>query len=443
MNFGINIPEYDVSQFNKLFKDVVEKNFDYIRIRGEISDLKNASSGHIYLTLKDDKSVLNATIWNQKKIYLQIKPEIGMEVVVTGKISTYAKSISTYSINIDKIELAGEGALLKIIEERKKRLKSKGIFDEEHKKSLPYLPKKIGVITSPTGSVIYDIINRIRDRFPINIDVWPVAVQGVNAADDVINAIKGFHSDVYKNKPDIIIIARGGGSTEDLMAFNDENMAMEVYHATIPVISAIGHETDTTIIDYVSDLRVSTPTAAAEKAVPMLTELVQSVDVISQRLENCIEIIFYNIKIKLENLSKFIKAPSFIIKSYKEKFKLIAENLYRELIYLLEINYKKLEKKSQFIVSKNFDLNIKKKYLKNIAKNLNYYLINKKIYQQKELNKLSRLLESNSINLTLKKGYTIVRKSKKIIKNPNLINQKDKINIQFKSRAIDIIVKKI
>jgi exodeoxyribonuclease VII large subunit len=227
------------------------------------------------------------------------------------------------------------------------------------------------------------------------------------------------------------------------MAFNDENMAMEVYHATIPVISAIGHETDTTIIYYVSDLRVSTPTAAAEKAVPMLTELVQSVDVISQRLENCIEIIFYNIKIKLENLSKFIKAPSFIIKSYKEKFKLIAENLYRELIYLLEINYKKLEKKSQFIVSKNFDLNIKKKYLKNIAKNLNYYLINKKIYQQKELNKFSRLLESNSINLTLKKGYTIVRKSKKIIKNPNLINQKDKINIQFKSRAIDIIVKKI
>ena len=178
---GINIPEYEVTQFNQKIKDVVESNFTYVRIRGEVSQLKSASSGHIYLTLKDENSVLNATIWSQKKNYLQIQPEVGMEVIVTGKISTYAKSISTYSINIDRIELAGEGALLKLIEDRKKRLKSKGIFDEEHKKQIPFLSSKIGVITSAEGSVIHDIINRVKDRFPTNIDLWPVPVQGVEA----------------------------------------------------------------------------------------------------------------------------------------------------------------------------------------------------------------------------------------------------------------------
>jgi len=202
---GLNIPEYEVSQFNRAIKQVVEQNFDYVRIKGEISDLKNASSGHIYLTLKDNTSVLNATIWNQKKEYLKIKPEIGMEVIVTGKISTYAKSISTYSINIDNVELAGEGALLKLIEDRKNKLQAKGIFDQKNKKEIPYLPEKIAVITSPTGSVIHDIINRIKERFPLKIDIWPVSVQGSKAAGDIINAIKGFNDDSFLEKPDIII----------------------------------------------------------------------------------------------------------------------------------------------------------------------------------------------------------------------------------------------
>ena len=287
---GINIPEYEVTQFNQKIKDVVESNFTYVRIRGEVSQLKSASSGHIYLTLKDENSVLNATIWSQKKNYLQIQPEVGMEVIVTGKISTYAKSISTYSINIDRIELAGEGALLKLIEDRKKRLKSKGIFDEEHKKEIPFLSSKIGVITSAEGSVIHDIINRVKDRFPTNIDLWPVPVQGVEAPEKIIEAIEGFNSSKYKLNPDVIIIARGGGSTEDLMAFNDEKLAISVYDSKIPIISAIGHETDTTIIDYVSDLRVATPTAAAEKATPMQSELKQIIIHSYNRINNFLKI---------------------------------------------------------------------------------------------------------------------------------------------------------
>ena len=285
MKTNINIPEYKVSQFNQIFKDVVESNFDYIRIRGEISELKNASSGHVYLTLKDETSILNATLWKHKKEYLNLKPEVGMEVIVTGKISTYAKSISTYSINIDKFELAGEGALLKMIEDRKKKLEKEGYFKKEHKKNIPYLPRKIGVITSSSGAVIYDIINCIKDRFPIDIDVWPVQVQGVNAVDTIILAIDGFNSINYINRPDVIIIARGGGSTEDLMAFNDEALAKSVYDSAIPIISAIGHETDTTIIDYVSDLRASTPTAAAEKISPSHKELTSLVFNIIKKMD--------------------------------------------------------------------------------------------------------------------------------------------------------------
>ena len=269
MNRKINIPEYEVSEFNKAFKDVIQDNFDYIRIKGEISELKTATKGQIYLTLKDKVSILSGVIWEQKIKYLQLLPEVGMEVVVSGKITTWSKFKTTYQIDIDKIEISGEGALLKLIEDRKKRLKSKGIFDEEHKKEIPFLSSKIGVITSAEGSVIHDIINRVKDRFPTNIDLWPVPVQGVEAPEKIIEAIEGFNSSKYELNPDVIIIARGGGSTEDLMAFNDEKLAISVYDSKIPIISAIGHETDTTIIDYVSDLRAATPTAAAEKAFPL------------------------------------------------------------------------------------------------------------------------------------------------------------------------------
>ena len=269
----INIPEFEVSEFNQAFKEVIESNFNYVRIKGEISEVKTATRGQIYLTLKDEDSILSGVIWDQKKKYLDINPEIGLEIIATGRITTWSRYKTTYKIDIDKIEIAGEGALLKIIEERKKRLRKKGYFDQEIKKIIPYLPSRIGVITSPTGSVIHDIINRVSERFKTPIDLWPVAVQGTEAPLNIIDAINGFNSIDDQNKPDVIIIARGGGSTEDLMAFNDEKLAVAVTSSEIPIVSAIGHETDTTIIDYVSDLRASTPTAAAELVVPVKLEL--------------------------------------------------------------------------------------------------------------------------------------------------------------------------
>jgi len=229
MNNSINIPEYEVSQFNQALKEVIENNFDYVRIRGEISEVKIATRGQIYLVLKDNESILSGVIWDQKKKYLKFNPEVGMEVVVTGKITTWSKFKTTYQIDIDKIELSGEGAILKLIEDRKKRLKAKGLFEKEKKKTLPFLPSKIGVITSPTGSVIHDIINRIKDRFFVAIDVWPTSVQGAEAAEEIIQAIKGFNNMPQIDQPELIIIARGGGSTEDLMTFNDENLALILF----------------------------------------------------------------------------------------------------------------------------------------------------------------------------------------------------------------------
>ena len=442
MNSLMNIPEYEVSQFNRMFKEVIETNFDYVRIRGEISELKNAASGHMYLTLKDDNSVLNATIWSQKINYLPIKPEIGMEVIVSGKISTYAKSISTYSINIDKLELAGEGALLKIIEERKKRLRENGIFDNDHKIDIPYLPNKIGVITSTTGSVIHDIINRIKDRFPINIDIWPVSVQGISAAESIVKAIEGFNYLDDDLKPDIIIIARGGGSTEDLMPFNDERLALTVYDSKIPIISAIGHETDTTIIDYVSDLRASTPTAAAEKAVPVKSELEHVVQNLYRQMNHLIVNSIYKSRSHIESSSKFLKAPNLIIKSYKEKINKSYFLLYKEVKNIFNINNIKKINLEKLLRSPKVIFEDKKKFLQKLSSNLDRNINFDYNDSAKEFNKLIRLLESNSLHTNLKKGYSVIKKSKKIINKSKYINVNDEIDVQFYDKLVKLRIKK-
>ena len=443
MNNSINIPEYEVSQFNRALKEVVENNFDYVRIRGEISEVKIATRGQIYLVLKDNESILSGVIWDQKKKYLKFNPEVGMEVVVTGKITTWSKFKTTYQIDIDKIELSGEGAILKLIEDRKKRLKAKGLFEKEKKKTLPFLPSKIGVITSPTGSVIHDIINRIKDRFFVAIDVWPTAVQGAEAADEVIQAIKGFNNMPQIDQPELIIIARGGGSTEDLMTFNDENLAFAVFESLIPIISAIGHEMDTTIIDYVADVRASTPTAAAEKAVPVKNELKQLVSTLEQRLNFLIKGRIKSDKNYVENLNKFLKAPNLVINIFRDKL----TKAYADLKG--EIN-NQINKKN--IILNNFDKIIKpplskielnKSLLNNLNKNIEKNIVEKKLISKETLLKLSRLLYSNSIAANLKKGYSILTKKNKIVKTSKDIKINDSMKAQLQNGSLEIVVKKI
>lgn len=273
-----NIAEFSVSEVSSALRQLVEENFDHIRIRGEISGLKVASSGHIYFSLKDENAVMNAIIWKGSALKLKIKPEDGLEVRATGKITTYAGR-SNYQMIVENMELTGEGALLKLLEERKKKLAAEGMFDESHKKQLPFMPQKIAVITSPTGAVIRDILHRIKERFPTHVMVWPVAVQGEGAASQISAAIKGINNwplAQKDDKPDLIILARGGGSLEDLWCFNEEEVVRAIFESEIPIISAVGHETDTTLADYAADKRAPTPTAAAEFATLVYDDILWS-----------------------------------------------------------------------------------------------------------------------------------------------------------------------
>jgi exodeoxyribonuclease VII large subunit len=269
-----NLLEVTVSELSGSIKRTVEDAFGNVRVRGEISGYRGPhSSGHAYFALKDDRARMEAVIWKGTFQRLRFRPEEGMEVIATGKLTTYPGS-SKYQIVIDSLEPAGAGALMALLEERKKRLEAEGLFSATRKRPLPRMPKTIGVITSPTGAVIRDILHRITDRFPLHVLVWPVRVQGDSCAQEVTAAVQGFNApDLPFPRPDVLIVARGGGSLEDLWGFNDEGLARAVAASAIPVISAVGHETDTTLIDFVSDMRAPTPTGAAEIAVPVKAEL--------------------------------------------------------------------------------------------------------------------------------------------------------------------------
>ncbi len=438
----INIPEFQVSEFNQAFKEVIESNFNYVRIKGEISEVKTATRGQIYLTLKDEDSILSGVIWDQKKKYLDINPEIGLEIIATGRITTWSRYKTTYQIDIDKIEFAGEGALLKLIEERKKRLQKKGYFDEDKKIPLPFLPERLGIITSPAGSVVHDIINRVNDRFPMPLDIWPVAVQGVDAADSIINAIEGFNK-LKSCKPDILIVARGGGSTEDLMAFNDENLATSIFESKIPIISAIGHETDTTIIDLVSDLRASTPTAAAEKATPVRFELIEKIKNLQLRLNTKVNSEIQSKKENYEYLNKFLKSPSSIVNNYKEKLLDDFKNLTLSIENRFSISKLNLINLAKSVISPDSLVSLTQTKIDNLTKNLNLNIANNYKDNLEKYKANIRLLNSNSISSNLKKGYSILMNKKKIVKTIKKIATNDQLSVKLIDGTIDIKVKKI
>jgi exodeoxyribonuclease VII large subunit len=279
---GDNAPALSVSELAFALKRVVEDSFGMVRLRGEISGYKRAASGHAYLTLKDDKACIDAVMWKAGVAGLAFRPEDGIEVIATGKLTTYPGR-SKYQIVIERLELAGEGALMLLLEKLKQKLSAEGLFDSGAKKKLPFLPQRIGVVTSPTGAVIRDILHRLEDRCPTHVLVWPVQVQGQGAAEQVAAAIAGFCRLPEGQRPDLVIVARGGGSIEDLWAFNEEVVVRAVAACAIPIISAVGHETDTTLCDYAADVRAPTPTAAAEMAVPVRSELLATVDDLAAR----------------------------------------------------------------------------------------------------------------------------------------------------------------
>ncbi len=286
---GDNAEPLTVSEISGILKRTVEDRFGFVRLRGELSGVKRAASGHLYCCLKDDKAVIDGVMWRTGMQRLAFVPEDGLEVVASGKITTYPGR-SKYQIVIESMEIAGEGALLALLEKTRRRLEGEGMFAPERKRPLPFLPGVIGVVTSPTGSVIRDILHRLADRFPSHVLVWPVMVQGQGAADQVAAAIRGFSAitaDGPTARPDLVIVARGGGSIEDLWSFNEEQVVRAIAESSIPVISAVGHETDTTLADYAADRRAPTPTAAAEIAVPVRGELLALVEDLARRKRRC------------------------------------------------------------------------------------------------------------------------------------------------------------
>jgi exodeoxyribonuclease VII large subunit len=286
---GDNAPSLSVSELSGALKRTVETAFSHVRVRGEISGFKRHSSGHCYLTLKDANACIDAVIWRANAGQLRFRPEDGAEVVATGRLTTFPGR-SKYQVVIERLELAGQGALMALLDRRRRALAAEGLFDEGRKKPLPFSPKTIGVVTSPTGAVIRDILHRLADRCPCHVIVWPVPVQGEGAAAQIAAAVRGFDALPEGGpvaRPDLVIVARGGGSIEDLWAFNEEEVVRAIADCSIPIISAVGHETDTSLSDFAADVRAPTPTAAAEMAVPVRRDLLGSLRELGHRIERC------------------------------------------------------------------------------------------------------------------------------------------------------------
>lgn len=409
--------EYSVSEISFAIKKFVETTFNEIRVKGEIFGAKRADSGHWYLALKDANAVLSAVCWKGVAAALNVKIEDGLEVVATGKITTFAGK-SSYQLVIERLEIAGTGVLLKLLEERKQQFLKEGLFDVSHKKAVPFLPKVIGVVTSASGAVIRDIIHRVRDRFPTHIIVWPTPVQGEGAADKIAAAIKGFNmlpiNDI--ERPDVLIVARGGGSLEDLWPFNEEVVVRAVYDSQIPVISAVGHETDTMLIDYVADKRAPTPTGAAEFAVPVKEEIKLDLSVLESRYINATYRMLKEYKNQVEGLGRGIPNLEQIVLENQQKLDDRTERLKVALI-----NY----------------LNLKKQTLNFIG--LKPYLINNLFEKDKTLlNSLSSRLESVSVESVLKRGFAwVTDRHYKTLYDATHAKKSGELNIRF----VDGIVK--
>ena len=443
----INSLEYTVSELSTSIKRIIEDNFDYIRLKAEVGRVSKPKSGHIYLDLKDDTSVISGIIWKGSVNKLNILPEEGLEVVCTGKVTTYAGQ-SKYQIIIENIEPYGVGALMALLEKRKEKLLKENLFDDNFKKQIPFLPKRIGVITSPTGAVIRDILHRIEDRFPVNITVWPVKVQGDSSPEEIIDAIEGFHLLDQSNleKPDVIIIARGGGSVEDLWGFNDEALVRKVFDSKIPIISAIGHETDTTLIDLVADLRAPTPTAAAEMAVPVRKILITSVEDSYERIKN-----YINNKIEFEErslllLDKAIPKIEVMLKNYNLRYKKASSILNISLVSMIkhyqDIFLRKTVSFKANVLTKNF--NFTKDDFLEVSKSLINSVVN--IFDKKtnSLQLQSGLLDVLSHNSVLKRGFAIVKdKKSKIITSSKKIKEDEELMINFyKNDKIKVSLKR-
>ena len=446
-NFSVNISEYSVSEISLAIKRTVESNFEFVRIKGEVGRISKPASGHIYLDLKDDKAVISGVIWKGTAQRLQILPEEGLEIVVIGRVTTFQVQ-SKYQIIIEKLERGGVGALMTLLEKRKKKFFEEGIFNDEIKKKIPFLPNKIGVITSETGAVIQDIVHRVSDRFPMEIVLWPVAVQGAKSAAQIADAIYGFNKmeRLSSNKsPDVIIVARGGGSIEDLWSFNEEVVVRAVHESNIPIISAVGHETDNTLIDLAADLRAPTPTAAAELAVPVRNDLISTLADLNVRRLKAKNNIMRTLDGLLSEMARRLKKEARLLDFPRQSLDEASHRLRSSLQLLL--SNKVLKFKSTGIEKLNIKIlqqrvSAKKDMLDNLSLRMYQHINNERKKKEERVTNLSRILDNLSYRNTLNRGYSLVLDPRgRLVNSKEKASTLKKLTIEFNDGKLDVTCK--
>ncbi len=439
-----NLIEWTVSELSAALRRTVEDAYGYVRVRGEVSGFKGAApSGHCYFRLKDDKAVLEAVIWKATFARMRVKPEEGLDVVVSGRLTTFAGS-SKYQIVIDTLEPAGIGALMKLLEERKKKLAAEGLFDAARKQLLPFLPETIGVVTSPTGAVIRDILHRLQDRFPRRVIVWPVRVQGESSAAEVANAIRAFNALPEVGaiaRPDIIIVARGGGSLEDLWSFNEEIVVRAAAESMIPLISAVGHETDVTLIDFASDKRAPTPTAAAEIAVPVRAELIAEVMSKARRALACWQRGQEHRRTELRAAARALPALDQILAAPRQRLDACAARLPRALTANAQTHHREFARAA----ARLSPLLLRQRIVrgKEITKALGerrlrcyrFYLD----HRMQRVRSAGQLLEAFSYRKVLERGYALVRDDGgRPLRSAAAVSSRMRLDIEFSDGRVGV-----
>lgn len=434
-------PIWTISDLSLRIKQILENDLSYVKVRGEISGFKKHSSGHLYFALKDETSLIDCVSWRGSIKNTAINIEDGMEIIATGRITTYSGR-SKYQMIVTDVELTGQGALLKILEDRKQKLLKEGLFDASRKKPLPQFPKVIGVVTSPTGAVIKDILHRISERYPCHVIIWPVAVQGNGAAEQVAKAIEGFnHVSAGETRPDVIIVARGGGSLEDLWAFNEEIVVRAAASSVIPLISAVGHETDVTLIDFASDKRAPTPTAAAEMATPLRRHLLEGLQIMHKRIERSALQCVNNFQMHLSGVSRSLQNPMVVIEE--------------KMLRCDDLNERMTRGITQFLLKRTYNLNIMSMGVKAPKENISAAELNLKSIDYKlrhlilhalqksfdRVNFVASRLESMSYENTLKRGFALATdpNTGKIIKNGMSIKPNALFDLSFADGQIKAV----
>lgn len=439
-----NATEFTVSEISYAVKSSIEEQFGYVRVRGELGRVSRPASGHIYLDLKDDKAVLNGVIWRGAASRMAVKPEQGLEVIATGKLTTFPGQ-SKYQMVIDRMEPAGAGALMALLEERKKKLAAEGLFAQDRKKNLPYLPRVIGVVTSPSGAVIRDILHRVQDRFPVHVLVWPVRVQGESCAEEVAAGIRGFNQLTPGGtipRPDLLIVARGGGSLEDLWGFNEEAPVRAAAESAIPLISAVGHETDVTLIDYAADLRAPTPTGAAEMALPVKSELLATLGDLHLRQTGAVMRMMDRRRADLRSAARALPQPRDILALARQRYDMAASRLGQSLIAATMGQRGRLATASARLrlglVTKPIE--IQRDRLEDRAIRLERSGLMALEQKRQQLEASGRLLESLSHKGVLARGFALVRnKEGAPLRRANQITAGQSLALEFTDGQVNAV----